>query len=434
MALVSFVALMAVVLVGPAIAANPATPQPDLRVTTDRPIDLNSVHVPVPPATPKALEFYRTGIPLWFLGRGLSMAVPFLILVTGLSSRIRRFASNNGQPWVVSVAIYAVLFLAIEFLLNLPFRYYMGFVRLHEYGLSVQSPGRWFADSAKSLAVEMVAAALFLWVPYRLMARSPNRWWLYTGLLILPFACFSALIAPIVIDPLYNDFGPMKDKRLEARIDALAHRAGIDGGKIFEVDKSRDTKTVNAYVTGLFGTKRIVLWDTLLTKLDEDEVLVVMGHEMGHYALNHVLQGLVLSSLGSILALYLIHRAANALIGRFGHRFDVRELSDVASAPLILFLAQITMFFGSPLINGMSRHLEHEADRFALEITQTNHAAALGFAKLQEDNLSVPYPDWLLTAWRSTHPPIGERIEFCNKYRPWETGEPLRYGSYFRNP
>ncbi len=239
---------------------------------------------------------------------------------------------------------------------------------------------------------------------------------------------------PIIIDPLYNQFGPMKNQSLEARIDALAHRAGIDGGKIFEVDKSRDTTAVNAYVTGLFGTKRIVLWDTLLAKLNEDEVLAVMGHEMGHYALNHVLQGLILSSLGSILALYLIHRAANLLIGRFHDRFGFDRLSDIASVPLILFLAQVTILLGSPIINGISRHMEHEADRFALEITQTNHAAAQGFAKLQAENLAVPYPDWWVTVWRSSHPPIGERIDFCNAYRPWETGQPLRYGAYFRAP
>ena len=367
------------------------------------------------------------------MGRIWGLAVPALFLVTGLSSRIRRFASGKGRPWLVEVAIYAILFLAMEFLLNLPLRYYAGFVRLHAYGLSVQSTGRWLGDALKGLGVEMVGAVLFLWVPYLLMARSPRRWWLYTGLLTLPFAVFSAVIAPVVVDPLFNEFGAMKDKRLEAKIDALATRAGIDGGKIFEVDKSRDTTTVNAYVTGLFGTKRIVLWDTIIAKLDEDEVLVVMGHEMGHYVLNHVAQGLLLSSIGTIFALFLIHHAANAMIRRFGRRFGFDRLSDIASVPLILLLAEVTILLGSPIINGFSRHMEHEADRFALEITRTNRPAALGFVKLQVDNLAVPYPGWLTTVWRSTHPPIGQRIEFCNEYRPWESnGEPLRYDSYFR--
>ena len=106
----------------------------------------------------------------------------------------------------------------------------------------------------------------------------------------------------------------------------------------------------------------------------------------------------------------------------------------MASAPLILLLAQVTILLGSPVINAISRSMEHEADRFALEITRTNRSAASGFVKLQEDNLAVPYPGWLSTVWRSTHPPIGERIEFCNTYRPWEAGQPLRYGHLFRDP
>jgi STE24 endopeptidase len=398
----------------------------------DRPASREAVAVPAPSA--KAVRFYRSGIPLWFLGRAWSLAVPAVLLFSGISSRIRRFSSRTGRPWIVEVAVYAVIFLCLEFLLYLPLRYYAGFVRLHEYELSVQPFGRWLGDGLKGLAVEMVGAVLLLWVPYLLMAKSPKWWWLFTGLLILPFAAFSALIAPIVVDPLYNTFGPMSNKPLEVKIQALASRAGIDGGKIFEVDKSRDTRTVNAYVTGLFGSKRIVLWDTLLSKLDDDEVLAVMGHEMGHYVLNHVAQGLLLSSLGTIFALFLIDRIANLLIRRFQSRFGFHKLSDIASVPLILLLAQCTILLGSPVVNAFSRHLEHEADRFALEITQNNHAAALGFVKLQEDNLSIPYPGWLSTVWRSTHPSIGERIDFCNTYRPWESGQPLRYGSYFHEP
>ncbi len=316
----------------------------------------------------------------------------------------------------------------------LPLRHYAGFVRLHEYGLSVQPFGRWLGDALKGLGVEMAGAVLFLWVPYRLMARSPRRWWLYTGLLALPFAGCSVLIAPVWIDPLFNEFGPMKDKRLEARIDALARRAGIDGGAIFEVDKGRDTTTVNAYVTGLAGTKRVVLWDTLLAKLDEDEVLVVMGHEMGHYVLNHVLIGLTLSSLATIGGLFLVDRGATAILGREGGRFGVEGIADVASAPLLLVLGQALFLATAPASNALSRWMEGEADRFAAEITRDGHAGASAFVKIQRDNLSIPRPDPFTRIWRSTHPAIGERIEFFNTYRPWESGRPLRYGALFRDP
>jgi len=390
--------------------------------------------VAVPEPSPKAIRFYESGIRVWFFARAWGVAVPAVLLFSGLSARIRRLAEGRGRPWPVVVTLYGVVFLAIEYVINFPWRYYVGFVRLHEYGLSIESFGHWLGDSLKGLAIEAVGVGLLLWIPYLLMARSPRRWWLYTGLLTFPFAAASAFLAPVVIDPLFHDFGPMKDKRLEARIGALARRAGIDDARIFEVDRSRETTTVNAYVTGLAGTKRIVLWDTLVKKLEGDEVLVVMGHEMGHYVLNHVAQVLALSSVGTIFALFLIHHAAGWLIRRYHDRFGFDRLSDVASVPLILLLAQVTILLGAPVILGFGRHLEHEADRFALEITRANRVAASGFAKLQRDNLSYPYPGRLSVLWRSSHPPIGERIDFCNRYRPWESGRPSRYGSLFRAP
>jgi len=394
--------------------------------------DRGRVAVPVP--SPEAIRFHRTGLLLWFVGKAWSFGVPTLILVSGLSARIRRLAMGGRAPWLVGVAAYGALFLAAEFVLRLPLRYYASFARLHEYGLSTQPFGRWLGDEFKHLAVEIVGAALLLWVPYRLMARSSRRWWLYTGLLTLPLAWWMALITPVWIDPLYHDFGPMKDKALEARIDALARRAGIDGGKIFEVDKSRDTRTVNAYVTGLFGTKRIVLWDTTLAKLEDDEVLVVLGHEMGHYVLNHVMVGLTMSSLATIGGLYFVHRSAGWLIRRHAGRFGFDRIDDVASAPLLLVLIQGMVLLVAPASNAMSRWMEREADRFGLEITRDNHAGASGFARMQVDNLSIPHPDPFSRIWRSTHPALGDRIEFFNDYRPWESGRPLRYGDRFRSP
>ena len=334
---------------------------------------------------------------------------------------------RRGLSWFVTIAVYALLYLALTYLVDLPLDYYLGYVRPHQYGLSNQTIGRWFGEGLKGLAVSAVVAVLFLWVPYLVLARSPRRWWLWTGLLTLPFAVGGAIVVPILIDPLYHTFGPMKDRALEAKILALAERAGIDGGRVFEVDMSRDTKTVNAYVTGLFGTKRIVLWDTLLARLDADEVLAVMGHEMGHYVLNHVAWGVTLATFGSLALLFLVDRTGRALIGRFGHRFRFDRLSDVASVPLMVMLLHAFNLAGAPIQLAVSRTMEHEADRFSLEITRANHSAATSFVKLQHENLSNPRPGWLSVLWRSSHPPIGERIDFCNAYHPWTEGRPGRY-------
>jgi Zn-dependent protease with chaperone function len=247
--------------------------------------------------------------------------VPGLILFSGFSARLHDWAHGAVRGWFPVLAVYAVLYLVTVYLLDLPLSWYQGFVRQHEFGLSNQSLGQWFGDSLKALLVMLLIGVATIWVPYLLLRRSPRRWWLCTALAAVPLLMLALLIQPVLIAPLFDDFGPMQDKAMEAEILALADRAGIDGGRVFEVNKSEDTEAVNAYVGGLFGTQRIVLWDTLLAKLDRDQVLVVMGHEMGHYVL-----------------------------------------------------------------------------------------------------------------WRSRHPSIAERIELANHYRPWESGQPLTYGSHFRAP
>src|SRR5262249_23127542 len=154
-------------------------------------------------------------------------------------------------------------------------------------------------------------------------------------------------------------------------------RASIDGSRVYEVKKSEDTETVNAYVTGAGATKRIVLWDTLLAKFNEREVLFVMGHEMGHYVLGHVVQGILLGSLLVLVTLYVAHRTLGLLLRRFPERFGFDQLADIASLPLIILLVNVLGLAVMPIVHTYTRHIEHEADRFGLEITRDNHAAAM---------------------------------------------------------
>ena len=246
------------------------------------------VRVPVPEPSEEALAYHRSGNVLWVVTTLWGLLIPALFLFTGLSARIRTWATAIGRKWFFVIGFYFVMFSVIAFVIDLPLSYYQGYVREHAYGLSNQTFGKWAGDQGKSLMVGIVAGVLFLWVPYLLLRKSPRRWWLYTGLLVIPFIALLVLVQPIAIDPLFNKFGPMKDKALEARILQLAERAGIEGSRVFEVAKSEDTKALNAYVTGVGGTKRIVLWDTIIATLAPPELLVVMGHEMGHYVLGHV--------------------------------------------------------------------------------------------------------------------------------------------------
>jgi Zn-dependent protease with chaperone function len=280
--------------------------------------------------------------------------------------------------------------------------------------------------------VDSIVLVIVLPVFYLFLKKSPRRWWLWAGLAAVPFIVIGILVSPIWIDPLFNEYGSMKDKTLEAEILALADRAGIEGGRVFEVNKSVDTQAVNAYVTGFGRTKRIVLWDTIVAKLDRRELLFVMGHEMGHYVLGHIPKTILFLSLVVVLTLYAAHRTAGAFISRWRERIGFAELSDVASLPLILLLAGVFSLIVMPAINAYSRWQERQSDRFGLEITRDNRAAAMAFVKLQGENLANPRPGPLYKLWRSTHPPIGERIDFANTYRPWESGAPRSYETLFR--
>ena len=405
-------------------ASAPASPTTDHRAE----------RVAVPEPTPQALSYYRSGNVLFVIGSLWDLLIPSLLLFAGVSGRIRDWARRTGRKWFFAIGLYFIAFTVILFLVDLPLSYYQGFVRQHAYGLSNQTFGKWARDEVTGLFIGIVFGVLFMWVPYLLLSKSPRRWWLYTGLLAIPFIVLVSLVQPIWIDPLFNTFGQMKDKALEADILRLADRAGIEGSRVFEVAKSEDTNAVNAYVAGFGGTKRIVLWDTILAKLNREQLLVVMGHEMGHYVLGHVWKSILSLSALIILALYAVHRTSGWLIARYRHRFGFGELADVASLPLILVLFSVATLVVTPVALAVQRHFEHEADRFGLEITHDNYAAATAFVTLQQENLGVPRPGRLYTWWRASHPTLGDRIDFSNDYRPWESKEPLVYESYFKKP
>ena len=185
---------------------------------------------------------------------------------------------------------------------------------------------------------------------------------------------------------------------------------------MFEVEKSVDTKKVNAYVTGVGQTKRIVLWDTLLAPADAGQTLFVVGHELGHYVLRHVWIGILLSSVLTMLGLWGAHRFAGVLLARHRGRFGFDRLADPASLPLLMLLLSLFSFAMTPPSLALSRHHERAADRFGLELTADCYAAATAFVALQEQNLAVPRPGLLYKVLRASHPPIGERVDAINAY------------------
>ncbi len=436
----TFALVVAALLAGSAllVAQEPAASGANPAPTAPSPVSAAAAAaetgpVPIPEPTEKALKYYRSGNKLWVVETLWGFAIPLVILFTGFSARIRTLATRlSGGRWFLTIALFAVLYGLVGFVIDLPLAYCTGFARPHAYGLSDQLPSKWWGDAFKGLGVGLVLSALALWIPYLLLKKSPKRWWLYTAIVAVPLVILLQMISPVFIDPLFNKFGPMKDKALERKILALADRAGISGGKVYEVDKSVDTKTVNAYVNGFGQTKRIVLWDTTIKKLKPEEVLFVMGHEMGHYVLGHVRQLVVLISFLILIGLLAVHLSANGMIARFKDRLGFESLSDVASLPLLSLIFSLVFFVLTPAVFVFTRHIEHEADRFGLEITRDSRNAATAFVKLQEENLAIPRPGPVYKFFRQSHPPLGERIDFANEYKPWAAGQPLTYGKLFR--
>ncbi|MFV8750286.1 M48 family metallopeptidase [Nannocystaceae bacterium ST9] len=388
--------------------------------------------VEVPAPSEQALRYYRSGNLLWLLNQTWTLLIPALLLVTGFSARLRDWAIEIGSKRWRATLIYLLAYLGLTFVIDLPLACYAGYLRPHDYGLSTQSLGKWLGDELIGLGLLTAFALLVVPGTLAFIRKSPSRWWIWTSLVAIPVAFLLLMLAPVFIAPLFNDFGPMQDPALEAEILALAERAGIEGSRVFEVDKSVDTNTVNAYVTGFASTKRIVLWDTIIAALSREQLLVVMGHEMGHYVLGHVRDSMIALALAIPATLAGFHVIATRLIRRFHARFGFESLADVAALPLFLVLVGLFNLAIAPLANAWSRHQEHEADRFALEITHDNRGCAEAFARLQQSNLANPRPSRLVVIWRASHPPLGERIDFCNEYRPWETGEPEVYSGRFR--
>jgi STE24 endopeptidase len=344
-------------------------------------------------------------------------AVLLAILITGLSPRLSRGAARLASGRLGSLLPYVILLNVILTLVDLPIAYYRGFVIEHDFGLSNQTPWTWMADFGKSFAITLLGNLLLFALVYLFIRRSPRRWWLYSASLVIIFSVVIAGIAPIFINPLFNKFEPLQDQALRQKILTLAHEGGIDVADVLQVDMSRQTKAANAYFTGIGPTQRIVLGDNLLTNFTDDEILTVVAHEMGHQVHGDLWRGLGVGALFFLVGFYVLYRAAGALVARFGSKFGFQELAASASLPMLVLLFSVVYFLAGPALNTYSRHLEHEADLYALQLTHKNEAYASALKKLEVLNVSDPNPPEWIEFLFYTHPSSQKRIEFALSYQ-----------------
>jgi len=379
--------------------------------------------------TPVNRAYQDTRLVVRILGPLYGALVVLILLFTGLSARFRDVAHALGHRLYVRVLVYFVLFVTASALLGLPLLWYEEFALEHQYGFSTQTLGGWFRDSLTSLAFTLVAFGVvpLVYVAWRVVQAHPRGWWWRLAAGTAPFALVAIVLQPLVFDPLFNRFEPLRDESLRAEILALGARAGIPAKHVFQVDMSRRTKKLNAYVSGFGGSQRIVLWDTMLDSMRRDEILVVMGHEMGHYVLRHIWKSIVVIALGAFAVFWVTARITAWLLAAFGRRWGADGPGDLAAMPALWLSLSIAMLLAQPGLNALSRAIERESDAFTLEITRDNDAAARTFLKLAQDNRANPEPARWIELLFYSHPPLGERIRFALEYRPWEKGEPNRF-------
>lgn len=378
--------------------------------------------------TPDNREYQRLRVVLHVVSPLVAILLGVLLVMSGLAQRYRDLAYGVTNGRWGRMLVFFTLYMVTMFVLLLPLSWYEEYALEHRFGFAAQTPFEWLLDQMKAIGFQIVAVGVVpvLVLAWRAVESSPRRWWLWLAAGTLPVLLASVVLQPVLFDPLFNKFTPLHDVALRNDILALGARAHVPAKDVYEVDMSEKTTKVNAYVSGFGASQRIVLWDNTLRRLQRDEILFVMGHEMGHYVLHHVWKGVLLYSVAAFAAFWIVARIMSGLLRRFGERWRLQGIADLAAMPLLFATLNFVAYVGQPVTNAVSRRVEHEADVFALEITHDNDAGARSFLALARDNKSDPEPPaWVRLVFYS-HPPLGDRIRFALQYRPWEKGEPNR--------
>ena len=390
----------------------------------------------LPPALlAKAIVLTRIRTILAFGGTAWTILVLLLILAWRWPAALRNWAERiTPNRWLQGLIFLpiAIVFLT---LISLPLEMYGQHIS-RAYGLSVQSWLSWSLDELKALGLSILVMTPLLLLLFFVIRVAPRKWWLWFWVCTIPVIIFAVFISPIWIDPIFNHFSPLpkSDPALTAQLEQLAHHAGLDipPSRMFLMKASEKVTGENAYVTGIGATTRIVVWDNTIRNLPPDEILFVVGHEMGHYVLHHIYLGIAFTLAVLIVLLWIAYVAVNALIRRYGPRWQIRAPGDFAALAVLLLVFTCVNFLFSPIANVFSRWEEHQADIFGQEaihglVPDPQVTAQKAFVALGENYLEAPNPNPFVEFWLYSHPSISHRAAFAAHYDPWLPGHHPKY-------
>jgi len=408
---------------------TPATQSSEVPNATENSQKVTAYTLP-PDLYKKARERSRINFHLALIGFIYGLVVLLLLLRWQISPAYRTWAEKASGRRFLQALVFAPLLLLTIAVLTLPLDIYSQSVE-KRFGISVQSWGSWSWDWVKAQIIALIIGTVFVWLLYIVIRRSPRRWWFYFWLIAMPIGILIFFLTPWVIDPLFHKFEPLqqKDPALTAALEQMEQRAGenIPPERMFWMGAGEKTTGLNAYVTGIGSSKRIVVWDTTIAKMNTPQIVFVAGHETGHYVLQHIPKGVTFFAVLLLVLFYIGYRLIGLVLARWGGAWDIRGLDDWASLPVLMFLLSLFLFITNPIGSAFSRHLEHQADQYGLEVTHgltpnSGQIAAQAFQILGEVNLADPKPNPVHVVLFYDHPPVSDRVRFSLEYDPWSKG------------
>lgn len=303
-------------------------------------------------------DFLSTAVVMWVVLR-----LRWSVRIRDLAERLTRFkALQSALYWVQFVVLFAVIVF--------PLTVYEGYFREHKYGLSNQTFWEWMRDQLVGLALVAALGALLVALLFGVVRRRGKNWWVWGSAVVIGFSAFIVMIAPVFISPLFNKYTTLEDPHFKEPILSLARANGIPATEVYEFDASRQSSRVSANVSGFAGTTRISLNDNLLRRCSLPGIEATMGHEMGHYVLNHVFKGLVLDGVVVVIMFAFLDWGLKGGLARWGEKWGIRGITDPAIVPLAVLLLSAFSFVTTPLDNTITRTMEYEADMYGINASQ----------------------------------------------------------------
>jgi STE24 endopeptidase len=313
----------------------------------------------------------------------IGIAVAWIFLSLGLSKWINRVASKAKRTNVKNL-IYILMYLLFSFLMTFPFTIYTGFIREHQYNLSNMTFTEWLSEEMISLLLLLVFGSILILLLYIAMRKKPKQWWLWGSGVLVAFLIFILFIGPVFISPLFNKYEPLEEGTIKEEILSIARANGVPADNVYQFNASKQSTRISANVSGFGNTIRVSLNDNLLNKCSPAEIKSVMAHELGHYVLNHMYKLILYFTFVILIGFAFVNSLMKKLIARFGGRWGINSISDIASLPLLVLAFSVFIFIATPVINNISRTTESEADIFGLNAAREPDGFASVSMKLSE--------------------------------------------------